>query len=198
MELRLWTALTITVGLTACGEPKQSLANLEPSTKTPIVLDTHEGRDIAFPLHATRGLADSDSNFAGMSFFELEVPASSAGAPPHTHTHEDEFFYVREGKLTFMAEGTRHTISAGGFVLLPRGGLHAFWNDTSSDAIVLVGTSEGKFGDFFDAVAIEAQVTDPSSPQEMGAILGRIGAERGIHIDMSKLPEDVAELYGAP
>lgn len=163
-----------------------------------IVLDGGEGEPIAFPLHETWKLAGPETSLSGMNFFEQVVKANQAGAPPHIHTQEDEFFYVRSGSITFMAEDERRTISAGGFVLLPRNGLHAFWNDTDQDAIILVGTSEGKFGDFFDAVAIEARETNASSPEEIGAILGRLGAERGITIDMSKLPADVAPLYGLP
>ena len=42
--------------------------------------------------------------------------------------HEDEFFYVRAGTPTFMADGQRKTIGPGGFILLPRNSTHAVWN----------------------------------------------------------------------
>ncbi len=188
-------AIASAITLTACGEaPKSS----EEKTIPPVILDKDEGTLIAFPLHETRELAGPNTNIAGMSFFELKIPANSAGAPPHTHSNEDEFFYLRKGSLTFMAGDTRRTITAGGFVMLPRNGMHAFWNDTEEESFVLVGTSEGKFGDFFDAVAIEVRNTQAASPQEIGEILGKVSVERGITIDMSKLPPDVATLYGAP
>ena len=172
-------------------------ANAEEGPNLPaIVLDGGEGEPIAFPPHPTFRLADPDTNLAGMSFFELQVAAGAPGAPPHTHAHEDEFFYVREGTVTFMTGEETTTIGPGGFVLLPRHSLHGFWNASDEDAILLVGTSEGKFGDFFDAVAMEVRATNAASPQEVGAIMGRLGAERGIIIDMSKIPEDVAALYG--
>jgi len=200
--LKSVTAMAAMLTLAACetawhGHAEPDTAP-DTGTYTAIVLDADQGREIAFPPHPTRGLAGPDTHLAGMSFFEIAVPANTAGAPPHVHSHEDEFFYVREGQLTFMTGDDRKTISAGGFVLLPRDGLHAVWNDTDQDAIALVGTSEGKFGDFFDAVALEVQTTGAASPQEVGAIMGRLGAERGILIDMSKLPADVASLYGAP
>lgn len=178
--------------ISATSEP----ATLEEESRSPILLQGGEGEPIDFPIHPTQLLAGPDSNQAGMSFFEIRIRARSAGAPPHTHAHEDEFFYVREGAVTFMADDQRKTLRAGGFVLLPRQSLHAMWNASDQDAILLVGTSEGKFGDFFDAVAIEVRETGASSPPEIGAILGRMGAERGIVIDMSKVPEDVAALYG--
>ena len=162
----------------------------------PIVLDGGEGGPIEFPLHPTFRLADPDTNLAGMSFFEIHIAAGAPGSPPHTHANEDEFFYVREGTVTIMTAEGRNTIGAGGFVLLPRHSLHALWNASDEDAILLVGTSQGEFGDFFDAVAMEVRATSASSPQEVGAIVGRLGAERGIVVDMTKIPEDVAALYG--
>ena len=161
-----------------------------------IVLDGGEGAVVDFPLHPTARLAGPKTNIAGMSFFEIGIAAHSAGAPPHTHEHEDEFFYVREGTVTFMTGNERKTIGPGGFVLLPRHSLHAVWNGSDENAILLVGTSGGKFGDFFDAVAIEVQKNNVTTPQEVGAIVGRLGAERGVVIYMSRVPEDVATMYG--
>ncbi|MEL7093757.1 MAG: cupin domain-containing protein, partial [Pseudomonadota bacterium] len=162
---------------------------LEPAPpREAVIRDANEGDLIPFPLHPARSLAGPDTHEAAMSFFEIEVPAGTAGAPPHTHAYEDEFFYVREGRITFMAGDQRRTIGAGGFVLLPRGGQHAFWNDTEDDAILLLGTSEGEFGDFFDAVAMAVREENAARPDEIGAIVGRLGAARGIAIDMSAVP----------
>lgn len=170
----------------------------ETPPKPALLIDAGEGTEIDFPLHPTTRLTSADSNIAGLSLFEIVVPANSAGAPPHTHTHEDEFFYVREGTVTFMADGEQKTISPGGLVLLPRGGTHALWNASDLDATLLVGTSAGAFDDFFDAVAMEVAAAGALSPPEIGAIVGRIGAERGIMIDMSLVPDEVRPLYGMP
>jgi quercetin dioxygenase-like cupin family protein len=163
-----------------------------------IILDAGEGAAIEFPLHPATRLAAADQTESGLSLFEITIPAESAGAPPHAHTHEDEFFYVRSGTVTFMADEIKKTIGAGGFVLLPRGGWHMMWNASDTEAVLLVGTSEGRFDDFFDAVAIAAAEAENLSPPELGALVGRIGAERGIAIDMSKVPEDARPLYGLP
>lgn len=166
--------------------------------KPALLIDAGEGEQINFPLHPTTRLAAAESNDAGLSLFEIMVPANSAGAPPHTHTHEDEFFYVREGTVTFMADGQQKTISPGGLVMLPRGGTHALWNAEDDDATLLVGTSDGEFDDFFDAIAMEVAAAGDLTPPEIGAIVGRIGAERGIIIDMSLVPDEVRPLYGMP
>ncbi len=189
-------ALLVACGVAAFGSGEHETASSSAESRPPILLDGGQGETIAFPVHSTLRLADPDSNIAGMSFFEIRIPAGAPGAPPHTHKYEDEFFYVREGAITFMANEGRRTLKAGGFVLLPRHSLHAMWNTSDEDAILLGGTSAGKFGDFFDAVAMEVRASNASTPSEIGAILGRLGAERGVIIDMTKVPEDVAVLFG--
>nr|WP_070958597.1 cupin domain-containing protein [Hyphomonas sp. Mor2] len=187
------------IGIMACASSSSAEDTTSAAEPKPaLLIERGEGEQIDFPLHPVTRLAGADSNLAGLSLFEIMVPANSAGAPPHTHTHEDEFFYVREGTVTFMADGEQKTISPGGLVMLPRGGAHAMWNAGDVDATLLVGTSQGEFDDFFDAVAMEVAAAGDLAPPEIGAIVGRIGAERGILIDMSLVPDDVRPLYGMP
>lgn len=186
------------LALTACAssspEQKQTISEPNPA----ILLDNGEEDVIDFPLHPTTRLASATATQSGLSLFEVSIVAQTAGAPPHRHTHEDEFFYVREGRITFMADGVLKTISKGGLALLPRGGWHAMWNDGDTDAILLVGTSAGQFDDFFDAVAMQVAEAGDLSPPEIGALVAQVGAERGITIDMTKIPDGVRHLYGLP
>lgn len=185
-----------TAVLAACANI--GVAQESDTPQSAVILDAGEGEAIAFPLHPATRLAEADQTVSGLSLFEITIPAESGGAPPHRHTHEDEFFYVRSGTVTFLADDAEKTIGAGGFVLLPRGGWHMMWNASGDDATLLVGTSDGKFDDFFDAVAMAAAQAGQLTPPEVGAIVGRIGAERGIVIDMSKVPAGVRHLYGMP
>lgn len=82
--------------------------------------------------------------------------------------------------------------------MLPRGGTHALWNAENEEAILLVGTSAGEFDDFFDAVAMEVTSAGNLTPPEIGKIVERIGAERGIIIDINLIPDSVRSLYGMP
>lgn len=193
--------LGLCIGLFAVAACASATSAQEPEVTEPhpaVILDQNEGDVIDFPLHSALRLASADASTSGLSMFEITIPAQSAGAPPHRHTHEDEFFYVRQGGVTFMADDQQKTISEGGFVLLPRGGWHAMWNAGDTDAILLVGTSDGQFDDFFDAVAMEAAAAGELSPPEIGALVGRLGAQRGMDIDMSKVPASARHLYGMP
>ena len=186
--------VAIAVIVTGCARSDQISEKAKPA----ILLSGTEGDSIPFPIHPTKRLASSNTSQSGLSLFEITVPPSSAGAPPHSHKFEDEFFYVRAGKPTFMADGVRKTVEPGGFVLLPRNGTHAFWNEHDEKVIMLAGTSNGKFDDFFDTVALEVKTSGAKTPKQMGKILERVGKERGITIRMDLLPPDVASLYGVP
>lgn len=46
--------------------------------------------------------------------------------PPHTHTHEDETYYILEGKCYFKVGEEEMNASEGDFIFLPRGVKHEF------------------------------------------------------------------------
>jgi quercetin dioxygenase-like cupin family protein len=83
---------------------------------------------------ATR--ADTAGSF---SLWEAVVPPG-AGAPPHTHDHEDEAFYVLDGELEIEFEGepARRRVGPGAFFFGARHRRHAFRNVSDQPARVLV------------------------------------------------------------
>jgi quercetin dioxygenase-like cupin family protein len=73
------------------------------------------------------------------SLWEDVVPPG-AGAPPHTHTREDEAFYVLTGEiqLEFEGESAAHRVGPGGFFFGARHRRHAYRNVGERPARVLV------------------------------------------------------------
>jgi len=73
------------------------------------------------------------------SLWEAVVPPG-AGAPPHTHTHEDEAFYVLSGELLieFEGEAAPRRVAPGGFFFGVRRRRHAFRNVGDQPARVLI------------------------------------------------------------
>jgi mannose-6-phosphate isomerase-like protein (cupin superfamily) len=70
---------------------------------------------------------------------EARIPPGF-GVPPHTHTREDEAFYVLAGEITFDS-GDRPAplrLGAGSFFFAPRGVAHSFRNDGKVEARILV------------------------------------------------------------
>jgi quercetin dioxygenase-like cupin family protein len=71
------------------------------------------------------------------SLWEAVFPPGK-GAPPHTHTREDEAFYVLSGELTIEFEGGSHRVASGGFFFGPRNRRHAVRNAGDKPARVLI------------------------------------------------------------
>jgi len=73
------------------------------------------------------------------SFWEAFVPCGQ-GAPPHTHTNEDEAFYVLDGEIVVEVEGEARPRRAGpgSFFFGPRGRRHAFRNEGPGEAHLLI------------------------------------------------------------
>lgn len=80
--------------------------------------------------------AETEGSF---SLWEAVVPPG-AGVPPHTHTCEDEAFYVMSGELVIEFEGEPATrrVEPGGFFFAPRHRRHAFRNVGDRPAHVLI------------------------------------------------------------
>ena len=51
-----------------------------------------------------------------------------ASVPPHIHTYEDEFSIVLEGEIGFRSEDKEVMLGPGGYIVKPRGEVHAMWN----------------------------------------------------------------------
>jgi quercetin dioxygenase-like cupin family protein len=128
---------------------------------SPVVRERGEGvrHNVIGVGHLYKALAAETGG--SLSVIEATVPPG-AGAPPHTHAHEDEAFYVIEGEMVFEIEGRTLPLhlAAGGFVLAPRGGQHAFRNESRADARMLVlalpGTGLERMFGAFDEVMQKA------------------------------------------
>jgi quercetin dioxygenase-like cupin family protein len=109
--------------------------------------------------------------------------------PPHTHTLEDEISYVVIGDIGFRSNGKEVTLSAGGYIVKPRGELHSMWNAGPTPARMIEIISPAGFENYFVELAAAVEeaggVPDPST---MGAIAGRFG----LSFDMGEVPDLVA------
>ena len=87
---------------------------------------------------------------SGGSMFAVDcIVGAGGGPPPHRHLAEDELFYVVEGTLSFTADETTRTVSAGESVFVLRGIAHAYRNVGDADArMIAVYTPAGMEGWF--------------------------------------------------
>jgi quercetin dioxygenase-like cupin family protein len=80
----------------------------------------------------------------------VEHPFSvGALVPPHVHTREDEFSIVTQGRIGFRSEDREVVLEAGGYIVKPRGEVHAMWNAGSEPARMIEVISPAGFEGFF-------------------------------------------------
>jgi mannose-6-phosphate isomerase-like protein (cupin superfamily) len=85
-------------------------------------------------------------------------------AKPHVHQEHTDAFYVLEGELTFkLGNESEMTLPAGGFVAVPPGVVHSFWNAGDRTARWLtIHAPDGGFAAFMrgvrDGVEVEWDV----------------------------------------
>jgi quercetin dioxygenase-like cupin family protein len=114
------------------------------------------------------------------SLWEALVPPG-LGAPPHTHAHEDEAFYVLSGELVVEFDGdpAPHRVAPGGFFFGARGRRHAFRNvgDKPARVLILSAPSCG-----LDRMFGELDAATAAGVPEL-ATLAAIAAKYGVTIE---------------
>jgi quercetin dioxygenase-like cupin family protein len=118
-------------GITRAGRETYQHADAVPFRVGREQLAFDPGRDL-FPFR----LGPLGGSF---SLWEAVFPPG-AGAPPHTHTREDEAFYVLSGEILIEFEGdpAPRRISPGGFFFGARDRRHAVRNVSDQPARVLI------------------------------------------------------------
>lgn len=117
-------------------------------------------------LRATAG----DTGGAFGLIEHLTVPPGFA-SPYHTHTREDEAFYVLEGTVAFVSDGTWTTGGAGTYVFGPRGIAHGFMVVGDAPARMLLLCSPGGFEQFV------AQLSEAApAPPDMARLVSAAAA----------------------
>jgi quercetin dioxygenase-like cupin family protein len=111
----------------------------------------------------------------GGAFSVVETTdAPNAGTPPHTHTREDEAFYVLEGEYEFFCGGEKHLVKAGTTVFAPRNIQHCYKNAGKAPGRLLVTLTPAGFEKFFEE--LDAM---PSAQQQIPRVV-ELGMKYGL------------------
>jgi quercetin dioxygenase-like cupin family protein len=134
-------------------DSNRDLTQLSPLWRAP---GTGPTLDVVSTTHVYKAMAsDTGQQF---SVWESIVPPG-AGVPAHTHTREDEAFYVLSGEVLVEVEGAADPLHLhpGGFLFAPRNRRHAFRNIGTVAARLLVfaipGTGLDRMFADFDAAS---------------------------------------------
>jgi quercetin dioxygenase-like cupin family protein len=143
-----------------------------------------EGRTIAVVGDVYRFLAMGEETEGRYALWEALV-LPGGGPPPHTHSREEEGFYVLEGDITFWVGDERLTLSAGMFANMPVGVEHAFKNESNQPARMLISIAPAGLEQMFFEVGVPmppGATTAPAPTQEEIAKLMQIAPRYGIEI----------------
>src|SRR5688572_10371319 len=114
---------------------------------------------------------DTDGKYA---LWEALVPPGG-GPPPHVHSREEEGFYILEGEITFFVGEQRIVATAGMFANMPVGTPHAFKNESSKPARMLISVApaglEKMFFEVGQPLPVGAQTALPPTKEEIEKLL---------------------------
>jgi len=98
--------------------------------------------------------------------------AVRALVPPHVHTLEDEYSIVLEGEIGFRSDDREVVLGAGGYIVKPRGEVHAMWNAGSRPARMIEIIAPAGFERFFEELS---ELTSTGIPDRavVAALAGR-------------------------
>jgi quercetin dioxygenase-like cupin family protein len=95
------------------------------------------GRTVAVVGDVYRFLVTSQDTQGQYAIWEALVPPGG-GPPPHTHSREEEGFWVVEGAITFHIEDRTVVATPGMFANMAPGTRHSFKNETDRLARMLI------------------------------------------------------------
>lgn len=93
-------------------------------------------------------------------------------APLHIHHHDDEAWYVLEGRLRLRVGEEEHDVPAGSAIIAPRGRPHTFWNPDPDPVRYLIVMS-AQTSALLDALHSGQKL----SPEQTHALYERYGCE---------------------
>ena len=162
--------------------------SLEATMRQATINKPGDGRTIAVVGDVYRFLATGEETEGRYAMWEALV-LPGGGPPPHTHSREEEGFYVLEGEIVLSVGDERLAISAGMFANMPVGVEHAFKNESSKPARMLISVApaglEKMFFEFGVPLPEGSTTALPPTKDEIEKLLS-VAPRFGIEI---KLPQ---------
>ena len=119
------------------------------------------------------------------------VTSPQSGPPLHTHSREDESFYILDGRFLFTVGDQTFEVGPGSFVFGPRGVQHGYRNISALPAHKLVMITPGGFENFLREIGERATQRIAPPPHRSGIIEKgmELSAKYGLRI---QIPDGIA------
>ena len=186
------------IGVAACAHAHGNEDGHHEAGHVDKVVPAGTGESVENPFHPVRLLLSSEETTGDVTIYEFILPPQSPGSPPHTHTHEDEYFYVLSGTLDVLSDGETIRLQPGDFAALTRGHAHMFWNGSDGETELIMMTTGSSFESFMESVSPRLAEAKPENAEAAGAVIGQLAADHGITISMDKMPAEAAPYYAPP
>jgi quercetin dioxygenase-like cupin family protein len=147
------------------------------------VLGPMEGEEVRLLALGVRFMIDGEQTGGRFSLVEHPLPPRRLGAPLHTHTHEDEYSYVLQGRVGVQLGEDVLEAGPGDLVFKPRGIPHTFWNAGDTDVRLLELISPAGLENYFRDLAPILATGDLSDPR-----IQEIRARYGLDLDPTSVP----------
>jgi mannose-6-phosphate isomerase-like protein (cupin superfamily) len=123
---------------------------------------------------AFKAIADQTSG--DFSLMERTLPPNGRRPLPHRHVAASEAFFVLDGTVTFVVDGTEMQGGSNDFLLVPRGAAHTFGNGGDEPGRLLVLHAPAMDAYFAELDELWSR-PDPPTPEQERALMSRHGME---------------------
>jgi mannose-6-phosphate isomerase-like protein (cupin superfamily) len=132
-------------------------------------------------IYTARGSVMAFKAIAGQaggdfSLMERTLPPHGRRPPPHRHVTCSEAFFVLDGTVTFVLDGTELTGGPEDFLMVPRGAGHTFGNTSDEPARLLVLHAPAMDAYFAELDRLWSRA-EPPAPDEERELMARYGME---------------------
>lgn len=152
------------------------IATSNVNTKEPFIVRSGKNRS-GEPMMKFMGahpndvvISRKDTNNATSVF--LFDGYGNAGTPLHIHFHQDEFFYIIEGKYRFVCGKTKSELTSGDTIFLPRNIPHQWLQLSEKGKLLYAVNPAGTLEDMFKELN---ELKAPPTEAEMAKLLAKHG-----------------------
>jgi mannose-6-phosphate isomerase-like protein (cupin superfamily) len=142
----------------------------------PTIISTGQGKILGARGSVMAFKAVAAQTGGDFSLMERTLPPRGRRPLPHRHVNCSEAFFVLNGTVTFVLEGTELTCREDDFLLVPRGAAHTFGNDADETARLLVLHAPAMDAYFAELTDLWSR-PDPPTPAAERALMSRYGME---------------------
>jgi mannose-6-phosphate isomerase-like protein (cupin superfamily) len=140
------------------------------------VIPAGEGRILTARGSVMAFKAIAEQTNSDFSLMERTLPPNGRRPLPHRHVTCSEAFFVLDGTVTFVLDGSELRGGPEDFLLVPRGAAHTFGNSSDEPARLLVLHAPAMDAYFAELDEMWSR-ENPPTPEEERALMSRHGME---------------------